>query len=514
MYVPVVQIRWLNRSPRSTEEWAWSAPQSLTSPSRFRASRRSSPFSERGQIITLIPCDRGSFWESPGGSAGGALLWGPSGSLKAAGAGTICRPLTAGGFGRTSGETGPGDCRATGDGEWVCDGVVGGVWEAGLTGEGGAAHDLLDCGECFGLGTGPASTSSFLSRPSFLRASIRTFWGSMDTRSPLVGAECPARLSGAGAALCDFRIMLAGSFLGLGATTGGLLGSVVSGEGLGWTLVLTDPELCSGGSFSDSWVSLLDARWRRSSRSTGLFLDVPAGRGGSLVLSGGPGSSMKSDGGGMRLKSISEFCPRGPPVETICRPPFSSLDKYNILGWRGAGPTSRAAGGSASGAGFGEMFPSLRSGERVGVEASSSPRCSGGPSWSSLGSTLTWSETPQLISLKSLKTQAHTEQPPTSEPRFLGRRLGLVVGQPAVLLHLQSFDGFLQVHETRPLLGREVLHAVFALQAKRPEKSSSTLPSTRLQKAKVVVCSNTGRARTPRLLSRPHPYFPKVLIWV
>lgn len=36
-------------------------PQSLSSPSLFRASRRPSPFSERGQISTLMPCDRGSF---------------------------------------------------------------------------------------------------------------------------------------------------------------------------------------------------------------------------------------------------------------------------------------------------------------------------------------------------------------------------------------------------------------------------------------------------------------------
>lgn len=34
---------------------------SLSSPSFFRASRRSSSFSARGQISTLMPCDRGSF---------------------------------------------------------------------------------------------------------------------------------------------------------------------------------------------------------------------------------------------------------------------------------------------------------------------------------------------------------------------------------------------------------------------------------------------------------------------
>lgn len=126
--------------------------------------------------------------------------------------------------------------------------------------------------------------------------------------------------------------MLVGSFLGLGATTGGLLGSVVSGEGLRRGLVLTENELGSGNSLSQFWVTLIDALWRSSSKSTGLFLDIPADGGGSLVLSGGPGSSMKSDGGGIRLASISEVCICGPPVETIFRLPSLSLNKYNILG--------------------------------------------------------------------------------------------------------------------------------------------------------------------------------------
>lgn len=59
---------------------------------------------------------------------------------------------------------------------WTREGVVGGVCEAG---EGGDAHEVLVLGESLGLRVGPESESSLLRRPSFLRASMRTFWGSM-----------------------------------------------------------------------------------------------------------------------------------------------------------------------------------------------------------------------------------------------------------------------------------------------------------------------------------------------
>lgn len=189
---------------------------------------------------------------------------------------------------------------------------------AGLTGEGGAAHDLLVLGECLGLRAGPDSASSPLSRPSFRRASMRTLWGSNNSRSLLAGTECP-ELPSATAALCDFRIMLAGSFLGFGATAGGLLGSVASGGRLDWGPELMANGLNSGGLFGGSWVTgeltevfFGEALWRSCSKSTvapGLLLDIPAGGGRCFAFSGcggGPGSSMKSEGGGIRPRSISE----------------------------------------------------------------------------------------------------------------------------------------------------------------------------------------------------------------
>lgn len=544
--------RWLNGSPKSIsisfptnkiglkvvhEEWGLSSAQSRSSPSLFSASRRSSSFPERGQMSTLIPWDRGSFWESPeagGGRLGSVSLlealspsvdaedaaagasppsspgpWpgpegepsssGPSGSLKAAGAGTICRLLTAGGFERTSGDTGPGDWRPAWDGEWEWDGVVGGVRDAGLTGEEGAAQDLLFCGECLGLRMGPASTSSPLSRPSFLRASIRIFWGSI----MLAGVECPAMLSGTGAALCDFRIMLAGSFLGFGATAGGVLGSRAGLEG---GLGLLDNELCSGACLWDSGVTFIDALWRSSSRSTGLLLDFSIDGGGSLALPGpewGPGSSMKSDGGGIRLRSISELCLCCSLAETIFSWPSLSLVKHNILLW-GEGPTSQAAeaptAASVWGLWLGVVLSSLTSAAdtRAGLEASSSVcRC--------LGPALTSPETPKRDRYTKKQSQpsvqglfkglhtCHTIHPIFISLSRLGQGFRFIVGQSTVLLHLQRFYGFLQIHETRPLLSREVLRAVFTLHAKTNKQGTMTkmfvspLPSGHVQKAKVFV---------------------------
>lgn len=146
---------------------------------------------------------------------------------------------------------------------------------------------------------------------------MRTLWGSSNSRSLLAGTEC-AVLPSAAAALCDFRIMLAGSFLGLGATVGGPLGSAASGGGLIWGPELTGNGFSSRGLFGGSWatgepseVLFAEALWRSCSKSTvatGLLLDIPADGGRYFTFpgcGGRPGSSMKSEGGGIRPRSIS-----------------------------------------------------------------------------------------------------------------------------------------------------------------------------------------------------------------
>lgn len=59
---------------------------------------------------------------------------------------------------------------------WVAPGLLG-------EGEGGAAHDLRNLDEKFGLWAGLESPSSLFRRPSFRRASKRTLWGSFCTQS-------------------------------------------------------------------------------------------------------------------------------------------------------------------------------------------------------------------------------------------------------------------------------------------------------------------------------------------
>lgn len=147
---------------------------------------------------------------------------------------------------------------------------------AGLIGDAGAAHDLLVLGESLGLREGPKSASAG-SRPSFRRASMRTLWGSNKRRSLPGETKCPELPSELGAAaLCAFRIMLAGSFLGFGATAGGLLGSAASGGGLSGGPELMVGSFSSGGLFGGSWVTeeltgplCEEALWRSCSRSIG-----------------------------------------------------------------------------------------------------------------------------------------------------------------------------------------------------------------------------------------------------
>lgn len=160
----------------------------------------------------------------------------------------------------------------------------------------------------------------------------------------------------ASAVLCDFSIMLAGSFLGLGATAGGLLGSTASGGGLIGVPKLIVNGLTSGGLFGGSWVTggftevlFVEALWRSCSKSTvaGLLLDITADAIRSLAVSGcgrGCGSSMKSDGGGIKSRFISDWL----ALETICSLPSASLDKHNSSGWEADGWISEPVTGSVT----------------------------------------------------------------------------------------------------------------------------------------------------------------------
>lgn len=96
--------------------------------------------------------------------------------------------------------------------------------------------------------------------------------------------------------------MFGGSFLGLGATAGGLLGSAKSGGGVtSWTAEGDRAWGLFGGSSGVAEAV--------STKTVGFGLGNPADRGGSFASSGSggaTGSSMKSEGGGIRLRSISE----------------------------------------------------------------------------------------------------------------------------------------------------------------------------------------------------------------
>ena len=67
------------------------------------------------------------------------------------------------------------DCNAARVGELVDAGVG--------AGEKSPEDELLDFGECAWPRRGPESTCSLLRRPSFCKASLRTFWGSIITLS-------------------------------------------------------------------------------------------------------------------------------------------------------------------------------------------------------------------------------------------------------------------------------------------------------------------------------------------
>jgi len=136
-----------------------------------------------------------------------------------------------------------------------------------------------------------------------------------------VGTECPEFPSKLAAVLCDFKIMLAGSFLGLGATAGGLLGSGTSGGELSWKLeVQTGGGLAGDSSLTEGLAEVFFAGTPGCSGSKSTvapgIVEIPAG-GGTFTFSGREGvsgSSIKSDGGGIIPRSTSVDNPGRVPV--------------------------------------------------------------------------------------------------------------------------------------------------------------------------------------------------------